>query len=125
MPKARRCPCQGETLDRLLQPTMLVLLSRRALSGYRLLQALAGTPMFRGEKPDAAGVYRCLRGMSARGLVKGAWRVSRRGPAQRVYELTPAGARCLARWVSTLEAYRRDLAVLLSLVRKASRPKCR
>jgi DNA-binding PadR family transcriptional regulator len=125
MAKGRKCPCQGETLDRLLQPTMLVLLSRRPLSGYRLLQALSGTPMFRGEKPDAAGVYRCLRSMSARGLVKGAWRLSRRGPAQRVYELTPAGARCLARWVGTLEAYRRDLAVLLSLVRKASQPKRR
>ena len=125
MPKARRCPCQGETLDRLLQPTMLMLLSCRALSGYRLLQALSGTPMFRGERPDAAGVYRCLRSMSARGLVKGAWRLSRRGPAQRVYERTPAGARCLARWVGTLEKYRRDLAVLLSLVRKASRPRRR
>jgi PadR family transcriptional regulator PadR len=121
MARVRKCPCQGETLDRLVQPMILLLLSRRPSSGYRLLQALTETPMFRGQKPDAAGVYRCLQGMATRGLVKGAWQLPKRGPAQRAYKLTPEGSRCLDRWVKTLDDYRRDISLLLSMMRHRSR----
>jgi PadR family transcriptional regulator, regulatory protein PadR len=125
MARVRKCPCQGETLDRLVQPMILLLLSRQPLSGYRLLQALTETPMFRGQKPDAAGVYRCLSGMAARGLVKGAWQLPKRGPAQRAYTLTAEGSRCLGRWVKTLAEYRRDVSLLLSMIRRRARAKRR
>ena len=59
--------------------------------------------MFGGQKPDASGVYRCLKTMEAKGLVASSWTLSDTGPAKRSYQLTPAGERCLQQWIRTLE----------------------
>ena len=125
MAKLRRCPCQGETLDRLIQPAVLAFLAREPMSGYRLLRLLDGMPMFREHKPDPAGVYRCLKMMERRGLVTGSWSLSHSGPASRRFRLTRAGQSCLARWVETLVVYRQDLDFILALTRKASRKNSR
>jgi DNA-binding PadR family transcriptional regulator len=121
MARKVRCPCQGQTLDRLLQPALLSLLAREPLSGYSLLRRLGGLPLFAESLPDSTGLYRALRGLEDRGMVKGAWRLSRRGPAKRVFSLTPAGARCVANWVRTLDAYRRHLACLVALAKRRPR----
>lgn len=114
------CPCSGVTLDRLIQPAILVLLVKEPLHGYRLAQELAELPPFRGEQPDPSGVYRLLRAMESRGLVVATWDVSERGPARRLYELTDAGRACLVRWLETLERYQGAVAELVSLAREAA-----
>jgi DNA-binding PadR family transcriptional regulator len=121
MPPRPRCPCRGETLDRLLQPAILTLLARQAISGYRLRQLLARTPILGGSQPDAAGLYRTVRQMERRGLLRGAWRISARGPARRILRLTPAGRRCLSSWSRTLTAYLRSVQALLALLSRAQR----
>lgn len=127
MPATRRtvvsefdaCPCAGATLDKLIQPAILTVLARQDLHGYRIAERLAQMPPFRGHKPDVSGVYRFLRAIEERGLVVASWDVSRRGPAKRLYALTPAGRDCLSRWIDTLDHYREAIGDLLALGREA------
>jgi DNA-binding PadR family transcriptional regulator len=57
------CPCSGRNLDKLIQPAVLAILAEKALHGYRIVQNLAGMPMFKGHEPDNTGVYRFLNAM--------------------------------------------------------------
>lgn len=114
------CPCSGTTLARLIQPAIMTLLAGGALHGYRVVQRLAATPVMGGSRPDPTGVYRMLRLMEKRGLVVSSWGFSASGPAKRAYRLTSEGRRCLARWIKTLDAYRRAIDGLLSAARRVS-----
>lgn len=115
------CPCAGATLDKLLQPAILTLLASQELHGYRIAQQVAEMPLFQGLKPDVSGVYRFLRTMEARGFVEASWDLSDRGPAKRLYTLTPDGRRCLSRWILTLTHYREAIGGLLAMAKGASR----
>lgn len=114
------CPCDGGTLDRLIQPAIFVVLADGPLHGYRLTERISKLPGFVGQKPDVSGVYRFLKSMERRGLVASSWDASEKGPARKSYRLTAAGADCLRRWVKTLENYRRGIGGLLAAARKAS-----
>jgi DNA-binding PadR family transcriptional regulator len=113
------CPCEGATLDRLIQPAILVVLAEGPLHGYRLAERIGELPGFTGEKPDVSGVYRFLKAMERKGLVASAWDTSESGPAKKCYQITPSGRNCLHRWVGTLENYRRAVSGLLGAARKA------
>jgi DNA-binding PadR family transcriptional regulator len=113
------CPCSGGTLDRLIQPAILLVLAEQPLHGYRLAERIGEMPMFRAAKPDGSGIYRFLRTMERKGFVAAFWDTSRAGPAKRCYEITPSGERCLRRWIETLEEYRDSVAFLLKAARKA------
>jgi PadR family transcriptional regulator, regulatory protein PadR len=115
------CPCQGGTLDRLIQPAILVVLAEGPLHGYGLAERIAQIPGFAGQKPDVSGVYRFLRVMERKGLVVASWDVSASGPARKSYQMTPEGRTCLCRWIKTLEDYRRGIGALLGAARKADR----
>lgn len=113
------CPCGGRTLDKLIQPAILVVLSAGPLHGYRLTEKIGELTACGGQEPDASGVYRCLRTMESKGLVASSWVLSEAGPAKRAYELTAAGHDCLRRWIATLENYRDGITGLLRAARKA------
>ena len=115
--KYQDCPCAGRNLDKLVQPAILTLLAREDAHGYMLVQHLAEMPIFRGQKPDATGVYRFLRQMEERELVTSTWDTSETGPAKRLYHLTDAGRACLNRWAETLSIYHCALGELLELTR--------
>ena len=114
------CPCEGGTLDRLIQPAILVVLAGGPLHGYRLVERIGKMPGFSGQKPDASGVYRFLKAMERKGLVCSAWNISENGPAKKSYQITSAGRQCLRRWIRTLENYRRGITGLLGAARKAN-----
>jgi len=120
MTKFDDCPCSGGTLDKLLQPAILTALAQDDLHGYRIVRQVASLPIFKGRPPDVSGVYRSLRLMEARKLVAASWNVSDRGPAKRLYALTPAGRQCLLRWLDTLSVYREAIGELLIAAKKAS-----
>lgn len=113
------CPCSGTTLDKLIQPAILIVLAGGDLHGYKIAERLANMAPFQGQKPDVSGIYRSLRSMEERGLVVGAWDVSQRGPAKRLYKLTPSGRQCLARWVETLRRHYKAVGELLALAAEA------
>lgn len=115
------CPCAGGTLDKLIQPAILVILAEGPLHGYRLVERLGEMRMLAGHKPDASGVYRFLKGMEGRGLVNSTWDTSGTGPAKRVFQMTASGQSCLRVWITTLEAYRDGINSLLKAARKAAR----
>ena len=113
------CPCAGGTLDRLIQPAILLVLAEKPLHGYRLAQRIGKMPMFGGTKPDGSGIYRFLRTMERKGFVVASWDMSERGPAKKSYRITPSGERCLRQWIKTLEEYRKGITFLLRAARKA------
>ncbi len=115
------CPCKGRTLDRLVQPAILTMLAEGPLHGYRLAARISEIPGFARQKPDVSGVYRFLTSMERKGLVIASWDTSSRGPAKKSYRITPDGRQCLSRWIRTLEDYRRSIASLLRVARKAVR----
>ena len=113
------CPCEGGTLDRLIQPAILVVLAQQSLHGYGLAERIGLMPMFRTAKPDGSGIYRFLRTMERKGLVVASWDMSESGPAKKSYQITPEGERCLRRWIATLEEYREGITFLLKAARRA------
>jgi DNA-binding PadR family transcriptional regulator len=115
------CPCTGASLDRLVQPAILVILAEGPLHGYRLTERIGALPGFSGNKPDVSGVYRFLKTMERKGLVVSSWDLSETGPARKSYRITSAGEQCLRRWIKTLEEYREGIAVLLRTARKAAK----
>ena len=113
------CPCTGGTLDRLVQPAILLALAEEPLHGYRLAERIGQLPMFRNAKPDASGIYRFLRSMESKGLVVATWDLSDSGPAKKSYQLTESGQQCLRQWIETLQEYREGITSLLKAARKA------
>jgi len=115
------CPCTGGTLDRLIQPAILLVLAEGSAHGYRIAERLGEMPSFAGQKPDVSGVYRFLKSMERKELVVGRWDLSESGPAKKCYQITPAGRRCLRAWVKTLEDYRKSITDLLRAARRTTR----
>jgi DNA-binding PadR family transcriptional regulator len=112
-----KCPCHGVTLERFIRPAVLMVLAQGSQYGYRIVQQLAETPGFGGQKPNTAGVYRCLKLMAEEGSIVPSWELSESGPAKRRYTLSPAGEACLANWLETLAAYRQSIDELLAFGR--------
>ena len=120
MPAERTCACEGQTLDRLLQPTVMTILSKGPLHGYALVDRLKDSPLMKGAKPDGTGVYRLLGTLETLGMVTHCLTGSDLGPSKRVFELTDAGRDCLTTWICTLENYRQGIDQLIQLMREAT-----
>ena len=113
LPEGEKCSCKGYTLDKLLQPNILSLLAKGDLHGYHIIQELENRNLFMGERTDNTGVYRALKTMEEKDLLSSRWDVIGGGPAKRVYSITPKGLECLSRWVETLEAYQKTIALII------------
>jgi PadR family transcriptional regulator, regulatory protein PadR len=114
----KRCPCQGQTMDRLVQPAVLAILARQELSGYELRRRLASLHMFDGQPPDPTGLYRTLTGMERRGLLASRSAASLRGPRKWLFRMTPDGRKCLSSWRDTLKDYQLSLNEIMALTRR-------
>ena len=90
-------------VERLVEPALLLLLHERPRHGYDLLENIPAV-VGDGADVDLSNLYRLLRGLEGEGLVTSSWDVAGRGPARRIYELTPAGARLLAAWAAALRS---------------------
>ena len=119
MRSKRCCACEGHTLDRLLQPTVMALLAEGPQHGYALVQRLSKSPLLKGTKPDDTGVYRLLKMLEGQRLVRHEVAESQHGPSKLAYELTDLGRECLGKWAATLDDYHRDIAKLAKMLRKA------
>jgi len=119
MPDFPDCPCSGGTLDKLVQPAILAVLSEGPSHGYRIAEAISEMPNFLAEKPDVSGIYRFLKNMESKGLVVSSWDAPGKGHAKRLYEITASGEACLARWIETLDSYVTGINALLVAARAA------
>jgi DNA-binding PadR family transcriptional regulator len=120
MPDEPSCPCEGQTLDRHLQPTILAILTEGPLHGYAIVERLARSPLMNGCKPDRPGVYRALNTMEDQGVVTHTWTPSQNGPSKRLYDLTSKGRTCLTKWTATLDRYRQEIAELIAMMKRAA-----
>lgn len=112
------CACEGGTLVKFIQPTILSLLNEEPCHGYELLQRISGTGMWADTPPDPSGVYRVLRDMEKKGLVSSQIvRESGVGLGKKVYSLTEEGLKCRGNWLNTLEKYQKDLTEVIALLK--------
>ena len=126
MPKKKsttfsQCPCVGATLDKLVQPAVLAILTELPLHGYELARKVGNIPHFLDEAPDISGVYRILKSLESRGLVTSNWDLSQGGRPKRLFAITEEGRRCLEHWNDTLKQYHKSIGSLLKTTQKAIR----
>ena len=120
MPEEPSCACEGRTLDRHLQPTILAILTEGPLHGYPIVERLARSPLMSGCKPDRPGVYRALNSMEHQGVVTHTWTPSQSGPSKRLHNPTSEGTTCLTKWTATLDRYRQGIGELLATMQPAA-----
>jgi DNA-binding PadR family transcriptional regulator len=125
MELSQNCPCTGGTLDKLVQPAILAVLSRGPSHGYQIAEEISKMPNSAGEKPDTSGIYRFLKSMEKKGLVVSSWETPSAGHAKRLFEITKDGEACLSSWVDTLEQYLATITSLLETTRTAAKFKKR
>jgi PadR family transcriptional regulator, regulatory protein PadR len=99
------CRCDGGQPKNFARPCLLLLLAEAPAHGYELMERLRP---FGFEVNDPATVYKSLRQMEDEGLLSSFWDTSNRGPARRIYALTPDGHELLGAWAAAL-ANSRDL----------------
>ena len=116
-----QCPCVGATLDKLVQPAMLAILTQGPLHGYELARKIGDIPHFLDDAPDMSGVYRMLKTLETRGMVQSDWDISQEGRPKRIFAITDAGRQCLEHWVATLQNYHKTIGSLLKAAQKAVR----
>ena len=107
----QECAELGKSLSRLSQPTILAVLAAtdEPMHGYVIVQEIAKSPMFGGEKPDPTGIYRTLKRMEESGYISSEWETPETGSAKRLFSLTEKGRACLRRWIDALACYRLSL----------------
>jgi DNA-binding PadR family transcriptional regulator len=115
------CPCVGATLDKLVQPAILAILTKGPLHGYELARQIGDIPHFLDEAPDMSGVYRMLKTLEKRGIVAANWDISQGGRPKRMFAITETGRQCLEHWVATLQNYHKTIGSLLKAAQKAVR----
>lgn len=106
------CRCDGGQPKNFARPCLLLLLAEEPAHGYALLERLRP---FGFEISDPAMVYKLLRQLEREGLAASEWDTSTsRGPARRVYALTPDGIDLLDAWAQTLRQSRAVLDLFLT-----------
>lgn len=124
--ESAKCACQGGTLTKFVQPIILFCLAEAPDHGYNLLQKIAETELWRDTPPDATGVYRALRDMESRNLIRSHVTAdSKASIGKRVFSITEAGLACMENWVETLEQYRHGIDQVILRLQEAlgDRPK--
>ena len=114
---AESCSCKGSNLDKLIQPSVLILLSHHEkMHGYAIVQELEKA------EPggiDKAGVYRTLKLMEERDHISSSWEDEKDGPSKKMFSLTKFGYYCLMNWMGTLRDYRDKVDNIISEGRDA------
>lgn len=87
------------TIERFVEPCILLLLSKSASHGYGLMEDLE---KHCGEKVDIGNLYRTLRRMEMNGWIASSWDKNKDGPDRRVYTITEDGKEFLTSAVSSL-----------------------
>ncbi len=89
-------------LSRFVEPVLLLLLRKKGRShGYELAESL-GEYALTDAEVDRGQLYRTLKNLEENGHVVSEWDTEGRGPARRLYKLTPSGEEHLREWAEVL-----------------------
>lgn len=112
------CACKGKNLDKMLQPTILMLLYKKEQHGSAIIQEIGETVMFGGTLPDKAGVYRYLKKMEKANLIKSNNTCGDiADKSKKVYNITDHGRKCLMNWMVSLNNYSANIKKLSSEIK--------
>jgi DNA-binding PadR family transcriptional regulator len=112
-----KCSCRGYNLDKLIQPNILIILAKQNLHGYLIIQELEKN-LFYEEKIDNTGVYRALKILEEKEMIRFEWVLEESGPAKKNYMITEKGIECLKNWVDTLDNYKLSIEKIILDARK-------
>ena len=103
----QRCCHSAGRVHGFVQPWLLLLLLQKPCHGYELMERLDQDE----ESPNADPglLYRTLRQMEDEGFVSSSWDTEGRGPARRLYEVTPEGVEFLHAWATRIQRTRKRL----------------
>jgi poly-beta-hydroxybutyrate-responsive repressor len=90
-----------------IQPRLLLLLLQKPSHGYELLERLSQDEDMPGADPGL--LYRTLRQLEEDGLVRSSWNTEGKGPARRLYQVTPEGVEYLHTWAINIRRNRERL----------------
>ncbi|MBI3039287.1 helix-turn-helix transcriptional regulator [bacterium] len=116
MPSLTKCPCEGNSLEKLVQPAILALLAKESSHGYGLSEKIGAIFNDRIENPKIPSIYKALNALEKMGLVISHWNTEKKGPAQHLFTLTRKGLECLSTWALTLENYHENVSRLLKVI---------
>ena len=115
------CTCAMGNLYRFVEPVLLFLLKKKGRSyGYELAAELREHALT-DASIEAAALYKTLRQLEQNGCVSSEWDVTGKGPAKRVYCLTPRGEEHLVEWITVLDHVARSMT---RFVRAAGKQSC-
>ncbi len=98
------CQCASQlkdfgTIERFIEPCILLLLSQKSSHGYGLMEDLGERC---GEKVDIGNLYRTLRKMEKNDWVTSDWDKNDAGPDRRTYAVTTDGLHYLEAAIASL-----------------------
>ena len=99
--------------SRHLPAFILLVLAEGPLHGHAIRSVLV--KRFHGHKADPGALYRTLQALEEAGEVTFHWDTQSRGPARKVYALTPAGWERLEYWKGEIENRLGTLRTFLEL----------
>ena len=114
-----KCACKGAFLERFVQPSILMFLSRENLHGFSILKKLEKSKIADYSDVDPTGLYRTLKKMESAGLLVSAWDMESGAQPRRIYQITEEGRQCLASWEKTLKVYAATIGSLSRAVSKS------
>lgn len=114
-----KCACKGSFLDKLIQPSILVLLSKESMHGFSIHKALIESDVMDYSGIDPTGLYRTLKKMEEAGVLKSEWDTDTTAQARRIYTMTEDGRDCLKYWGKTLDSYKKSIESLTAAVQKS------
>lgn len=101
--------CQGNNLDKFIQPIILSILDKKGgINGFQVIKAMGNYVTFKTGAPDPSGTYRYLKAMTEKELL----RQEQDEEGRTIYYITESGKHCLGNWRETIAAYVSDLSVL-------------
>lgn len=106
----------GISLDKMVQPTLLLLIYKKPSHGYELIQNYHALDP--AETVDPGTIYRNLRRMEKEGYILSRWEASESGPARRQYEITGKGMAALQAAVHKLEHQKKQIEDFLNQYKK-------
>ena len=96
-------PCSGKAMKRNMAPwILLTVYKQEGVHGYEINKILQSRLEGLDFSVNIAGIYRHLKTMERRGVLRTQWDTRDPGPAKRRYYLTQDGRQCLAYWLQTL-----------------------
>lgn len=106
------CRTSGPHMGGLLEASLLMLLSQSEAHGYHLINELEHYG-FNNESINTSAIYRQLRSMESKGLIRSDWQDSEAGPSKRIYQITELGRTTLINRIEHLKQRKAQINVLI------------